>query len=183
MKILEIDQERRRLSLSVKRVEDQILPSELRAAAGEAVPVASFEDEPAPDIDEADYVAPIVVEPAAEVEVEASVVDEALEAEEPVAEVEAPAVDEAPEAEEPVAEVEAPAVDEAPEVEEPVAEGRGAGRRRGPRGRGAPCRGGSRGRPCARGRGRGRGARGRGRARRRDVLGGRGCRAASPSSA
>jgi small subunit ribosomal protein S1 len=37
VKILEIDSERRRLSLSVKRVEDQILPSAARAAAGETV--------------------------------------------------------------------------------------------------------------------------------------------------
>jgi small subunit ribosomal protein S1 len=34
VKILEIDSERRRLSLSVKRVEDQILPSAARAAEG-----------------------------------------------------------------------------------------------------------------------------------------------------
>src|SRR5436309_3894458 len=39
IKILEIDSERRRLSLSVKRVEGQVLPSEHRAATGEAPPV------------------------------------------------------------------------------------------------------------------------------------------------
>jgi small subunit ribosomal protein S1 len=39
VKILEIDSERRRLSLSVKRVEDQVLPSVARAqAAGTAAP-------------------------------------------------------------------------------------------------------------------------------------------------
>src|SRR5881227_3889158 len=37
VKVLEIDSERRRLSLSVKRVEGQVLPSERRAAAGETV--------------------------------------------------------------------------------------------------------------------------------------------------
>ncbi len=35
VRVLEIDSERRRLSLSVKRVEGQVLPSEARAAAGE----------------------------------------------------------------------------------------------------------------------------------------------------
>jgi len=45
VKILEIDSERRRLSLSIKRVEDQILPSEIRAReAGIATPAENAEN-------------------------------------------------------------------------------------------------------------------------------------------
>src|SRR4051794_8682993 len=46
VKVLEIDSERRRLSLSVKRVEGQILLSEQRAAAGETVDIGDFDDVP-----------------------------------------------------------------------------------------------------------------------------------------
>ena len=47
VKILEIDSERRRLSLSVKRVEDQILPSATRAAeGGVAVDAGDLDDLP-----------------------------------------------------------------------------------------------------------------------------------------
>jgi small subunit ribosomal protein S1 len=45
VKVLEIDSERRRLSLSVKRVEGQTLPSELRAAAGEPFDPGPVEDD------------------------------------------------------------------------------------------------------------------------------------------
>src|SRR5438270_8357117 len=45
VKILEIDSERRRLSLSVKRVEGQVLPSERRSATGETVPGEAIEVE------------------------------------------------------------------------------------------------------------------------------------------
>jgi small subunit ribosomal protein S1 len=128
VKILEIDSERRRLSLSIKRVEDQVLPSEIRAreaaAAAPAQPAAGdLDDVPelglsedvfagegagAPDAESA---------PEAEAAVEAPVPDaEAPEVEAP--EVEAPEV-EAPEVEAP--EVEAPEV-EAPEVEAPEVE-------------------------------------------------------------
>src|SRR5438067_10299458 len=44
VKILEIDSDRRRLSLSAKRVEDQVLPSELRAAAGEPFDPGTLDD-------------------------------------------------------------------------------------------------------------------------------------------
>jgi small subunit ribosomal protein S1 len=57
VKILEIDSERRRLSLSIKRVEGQILPSEVRAreaglpAPGEAAALAAAEGATAGDLD------------------------------------------------------------------------------------------------------------------------------------
>ena len=44
VKVLEIDSERRRLSLSVKRVEGQVLPSETRAAAGEVFDPGTLDD-------------------------------------------------------------------------------------------------------------------------------------------
>src|SRR4051794_1946346 len=44
VKVLEIDSDRRRLSLSVKRVEGQTLPSELRAAAGEPFDPGTLDD-------------------------------------------------------------------------------------------------------------------------------------------
>src|SRR4051794_7377644 len=44
VKVLEIDSDRRRLSLSVKRVEGQTLPSELRAAAGEVFDPGELDD-------------------------------------------------------------------------------------------------------------------------------------------
>src|SRR2546423_1316918 len=53
VKILEIDSERRRLSLSVKRVEDQVLPSERRGGVvpGEAIEVEGGETESAEEED------------------------------------------------------------------------------------------------------------------------------------
>ncbi|HEX4116539.1 MAG TPA: 30S ribosomal protein S1 [Solirubrobacteraceae bacterium] len=144
VKILEIDSERRRLSLSAKRVEDQILPlprpdapaaspaepgavadeqvvleDSLDVAVGEdagelAADQAAAEQAPAEALASQDTIA----EPAAESVVDAPA-EEALAAEEPVAEalVEEPAVQE--QAAEPV--VEEPAVEE-PATEEPVAE-------------------------------------------------------------
>src|SRR5665647_1053627 len=44
VRILEIDSERRRLSLSVKRVDGQVLPSETRAAAGEVFDPGTLDD-------------------------------------------------------------------------------------------------------------------------------------------
>ncbi len=132
VKILEIDEERRRLSLSIKQVEEQKMPmgdlgaqiqeaSEGSAegsdaeAAGPVVAEDSSSSQAAgeeptatPPADEASE--DTADEPAAEVE---------LAEEAPAAEVEEPAAEEAP-AEEPVAE-EAPAPEEAPD-EEPVAE-------------------------------------------------------------
>jgi small subunit ribosomal protein S1 len=151
VKILEIDSERRRLSLSIKRVEGQVLPSETRAREaglplpGEGQPVSAgdlddvadlglsedvFAGEGDPDaavaVDDADAAAeesglPIEAAGDAEVEVEA--------ADEPVAEAsDEPAAEAAVEAAEEAA-VEAPTAaepaveDDAPEAaEEPAAE-------------------------------------------------------------
>jgi small subunit ribosomal protein S1 len=119
VKILEIDEERRRLSLSIKRVEGQNMPmqglGEQLAAAG-----ADAEGQDAPPADEA-------IAPQDEAPAEEPVAEEAPAAEEPVAE-EVPAEealaedasDEAP-AEEPAAE-EAPEAEAAAEPEAPVAE-------------------------------------------------------------
>jgi small subunit ribosomal protein S1 len=108
VKILEIDSERRRLSLSAKRVEDQILPVSRPGGVEEPADEAA---EGAPEAEAA------VVEAAPEAE--AAVVDAAPEAEaavvEAAPEAEAPAEDAAPEAE-------APAEEAAPEAEAPVVE-------------------------------------------------------------
>jgi small subunit ribosomal protein S1 len=139
VKILEIDEERRRLSLSIKQVEEQKMPmgdlgAQIQEASEESAgedpdgsaagPVAAG-DPPPPAVAEAssgavpptappaDEAAGIAEEPAAE-EVE-PVAEEA-----PAAEVE---VEEAPAAEEaPEAEAEAPAEEAAPEVEPPAEE-------------------------------------------------------------
>jgi small subunit ribosomal protein S1 len=146
VKILEIDEERRRLSLSIKRVEGQNMPmgdlgEQLEGAADSAEgsdveaagPVVAEDssssqaagEEPTatPPADEASEEVP--AEPAAEVEEPAAEVAPEAEAgaEEPVADAEEPAAEEAteqeapePVAEEPVAEV------PAEQAEEPVAE-------------------------------------------------------------
>jgi small subunit ribosomal protein S1 len=132
VKILEIDSERRRLSLSAKRVEDQILPvsrpdGELQgeSPAGEA---DALEAPPAEDQSESESGQP-------EAAVEAPAADEAT-APEALAEdtafaapaeeaVEDPAAEEEPAAEEPAAEVpaaEEPAAEEEPEAEAPAEE-------------------------------------------------------------
>ncbi len=123
VKILEIESERRRLSLSIKRVEGQELPvrpimapTESEASDLENMPelglsedVFASEDAPAA-VDEA---APAAEEgEAAEAEVEGSAAAE----EAPEAEVEAPAAEEAS------AEVEAPEAEEASVEEAPAAE-------------------------------------------------------------
>jgi small subunit ribosomal protein S1 len=106
VKILEIDSERRRLSLSIKRVEGQVLPRRELGEDGEPSG-GDLDDVPelglSEDVFAGGEAAP--AEPAAPAEAEA-----APAAEEPVAEA-APAVEEAP----------APAVEPAP-AEEPVAE-------------------------------------------------------------
>jgi small subunit ribosomal protein S1 len=116
VKILEIDEERRRLSLSIKRVEGENMPMGDLGEQLQDAAAASADDSEAP-----------IEEPVAEEEAPAEepVAEEEAPAEEPVAEEEAPAEEpvaeeEAP-AEEPVAEEEAPAEEEVP-VEEPVAE-------------------------------------------------------------
>jgi small subunit ribosomal protein S1 len=147
VKILEIDSERRRLSLSIKRVEDQILPRrDLQSIEGEAgdadldnVPelglsedvfaappevdesvaeLAETPEEAEADAEEAPKVEAVVVEEAPE-----PVADEAPEAEavaEETPEAEAVA-EETPEAEA-VAEETPEAVEEAPEAEAPKTE-------------------------------------------------------------
>ncbi|MSO42434.1 MAG: 30S ribosomal protein S1 [Solirubrobacterales bacterium] len=149
VEVLEIDDSRRRLSLSVKRVEGQELPTrdpeEAAAVAAEAgiEPPAPSEapaeaeaepaaeepaeepaaEEPATEEPAAEEAAE---EPAAEAAPEETAVEEAPAAEEPAAEE--PAAEEAAVAEEPAAEEEAPvaeepvAAEEAPVAEEPVAE-------------------------------------------------------------
>ncbi len=146
VKILEIDSERRRLSLSIKRVEGQVLPvrpiepptsgdsyddvpelglsEDVFASSEDDRPAASAEVYDATEIAEgeitADPDADVAEAPAPEAE---AAVDEA-----PAAEVEAPAAEveaDAPVAEAPAAEAEAPAAEaEAPaaEVEAPAAE-------------------------------------------------------------
>jgi small subunit ribosomal protein S1 len=148
VKILEIDSERRRLSLSAKRVEDQILPlsrPEAPAAASPAEPESGVDGqvvhEESLEAAVGEQMAePAVEEPAAEVVLEAPVVEEPTveepTAEEPAAEepvvAEVASTEAVPEAEpaadEPASEVpvgetvvEEPAVEE-PAVEEPVAE-------------------------------------------------------------
>ncbi|HEY5054167.1 MAG TPA: 30S ribosomal protein S1 [Solirubrobacterales bacterium] len=120
VKILEIDEERRRLSLSIKRVEGQNMPmgdlgDQLQGAADEAAAAESSDVEPS---DEAP-----AEEPAAEAEV--PVAEEPV-AEEPAVEVaESETVEEAeePVAEEPEAVEEAPATEAEPAAtEEPPAE-------------------------------------------------------------
>jgi len=120
VKILEIDSERRRLSLSIKRVEGQVLP--LRQPEGESAgeETGGFEDVPELGLSEDVFAGDGVVteEPQAEAvapEVEAA----AVEPEAPAAEPEAPAAEpEAPaaEPEAPAAEPEAPAADAEPEA-------------------------------------------------------------------
>ncbi len=124
VRILEIDSERRRLSLSAKRVEDQILP----VPRPDATPAeAQAEETPAEEAQDED--APTAEAPAAEVEAGQAQAAEAPAAEAPVAE--APVADvqveEATTAEAPAAEVraeEAPAAEsqgeEAPQAEAPA---------------------------------------------------------------
>ena len=118
VKILEIDSERRRLSLSIKRVEGQVLPQRDVMAAPEETPdggAGDLDHVPELGLSEDVFAASPGDEPAAEAAV-------APPAEEPAPAAPDAAV-EAPVAEEPVAEVapepaaeEAPAVDEAEET-------------------------------------------------------------------
>jgi small subunit ribosomal protein S1 len=127
VKILEIDEERRRLSLSIKRVEGQNMPMQDLGAQ-----IAEAEGAEAPEGEAADTAptdeAPVAEEaPAAEAaeEAPAEVAEETVVEEEPAAEAaaEETAAEEAPAAEaaeEPAAETvveEAPEAEETPEVE------------------------------------------------------------------
>jgi small subunit ribosomal protein S1 len=112
VKILEIDSERRRLSLSIKRVEGQVLPRRPIADAGD------LENVPELGLSEDVFAAQgeIADEQAPEADAEA-LVEEAPEAEvEAPAEAEEPAADEEPAAE---AEPEPEAEAEEPESEDP----------------------------------------------------------------
>jgi small subunit ribosomal protein S1 len=115
VRILEIDSERRRLSLSAKRVEDQILPL---SRPGDAVaPEAGAEDAPGAEAAEPDATATAEA-PQPEIAPQATADEAEVVADSPVEEV-------APEAlAEPAQAVEAPAeaVSEAPAAEAPVAE-------------------------------------------------------------
>ena len=112
VKILEIDEERRRLSLSLKRVEGQVLePKELPpsddAETGDVPDLGLSEEVFAPEGEAPEAPeAPEAVEPADATE---PVAEEAV-AEEPVAEAEAPTAD----VEEPVAQAEEPPAEEEP---------------------------------------------------------------------
>jgi small subunit ribosomal protein S1 len=112
VKILEIDSERRRLSLSAKRVEDQILPV---SRPGEPMtgPSPTVEQPGVGDEGDADGGASAQAEPAAEAE-------EAVEAPEPAAEPRAEALTAAPEPDAPAVAPEAgvaqPAGDEEPQA-------------------------------------------------------------------
>jgi small subunit ribosomal protein S1 len=142
VKILEIDEDRRRLSLSIKRVENQNMPmldlsAQIAAANAAANPDAEAAvidgdaEEAAIDLAEDSAVEDQEVEsPAVETETVAAEVPEGATAEAAVEEASAPEaeapaeaeaaapVEEAPVEEDPAAEAEAPA----PEVEPPVAE-------------------------------------------------------------
>jgi small subunit ribosomal protein S1 len=115
VKILEIDEERRRLSLSIKRVEGQNMPM---GDLGEQLEAANAEGQDTPPADEAPE-----AEGSAEPVSEEAAVEEPQDdapAEEPVAEVEAaeePAEVEAPEA---AAEPDADAAEPASEPEAPA---------------------------------------------------------------
>ena len=112
VKILEIDSERRRLSLSAKRVEDQILPV---SRPGEP------ERDPAAEAQDAEVAAETAEAQDAEVAAEVAEAPVAVEASAPPAEVEAPA--EAAAVETPVEPDAAPAAAAAPQdvVEAPLA--------------------------------------------------------------
>src|SRR5947207_8950180 len=89
VKVLEIDSERRRLSLSVKRVEGQVLPSEQRAAAGqvETFTAADLDDAPELGLSEDVFTGAQPV-PDAELDADQALADPAAEAAEVAGEVE-----------------------------------------------------------------------------------------------
>lgn len=116
VKILEIDSERRRLSLSIKRVEGQILP--LRRPEGEGAPVEGGEGESYDDVPELGLSEDVFAEGATDAPAES--VEAVAEAPEVVAEVQAAeaAAEDAAVAEEAAAEE--AAAEEAPAEESPA---------------------------------------------------------------
>jgi small subunit ribosomal protein S1 len=146
VKILEIDSERRRLSLSIKRVEGQILPSEVRAREaglplpGEGAGPGDLDDVPelglsedvfagegaaegenaVDDADAAAEESALPVEAAGDAEVDAAA--EAPAAEADVTDAEAPVADADADAEAPVADADADAEAPVADAEAPVAD-------------------------------------------------------------
>jgi small subunit ribosomal protein S1 len=128
VKILEIETERRRLSLSIKRVEGQELPRRSLADAGdlENVPELGLSEDvfAAPQVDGDEELA--VAEPDADAEGEVAVAEPDAEAEVVEAEPEAEVVEAEPEAEvveaEPEAEAEVVEAEPEPAAVEPAAE-------------------------------------------------------------
>ena len=87
VKILEIDSERRRLSLSIKRVEDQILPRrEVQAIEGESAGAGDLDNVPELGLSEDVF--------ATQPEAEAPAEEPEASAEEPEASAEEPETDE-----------------------------------------------------------------------------------------
>jgi small subunit ribosomal protein S1 len=130
VKILEIDEERRRLSLSIKQVsEGKMAMGDL----GEQIDAAAAEDESSDESSDGSTSGPDAASEGSAGGGEASVLDpsesappegEAVEAEEaPAAEAEAPAVEEPAEEEAPAAEAEAPVAETPEEAEEEEQEG------------------------------------------------------------
>jgi small subunit ribosomal protein S1 len=121
VRVLEIDSERRRLSLSVKRVEDQVLPSAARAAAGEVFDPGTLDDATDLGLSEDVFLGTdVAAQPVPDAELHA---DQALA--DPAAEAAEVAAEEAPEAEtaaEPEAEAPAEPAAEAPAEAEAAAE-------------------------------------------------------------
>jgi len=132
VRILEVDAERRRLSLSLKRVEDgmpvQPMPGEEAEPPALGLSDEVFADEvpaaetlePAPATEEEPVAEEPVAEAATEPEVEEAVADEPVAEAEPLAEAESvaeaePVAEEEPAAEEPT--VEEPAAEAEPEAE------------------------------------------------------------------
>jgi small subunit ribosomal protein S1 len=136
VKILEIDSERRRLSLSAKRVEDQILPvsrpdGELQgeSPAGEAdaleAPAPAAEDEDESESESGQLEAAVEAPAADEATAPEALAEDTAFAAPAEEAVEDPAAEEEPAAEEPAAEVpaaEEPAAEEEPEAEAPAEE-------------------------------------------------------------
>jgi small subunit ribosomal protein S1 len=122
VKILEIDEERRRLSLSIKRVEGQNMPmQDLGAQIAEAEGVEGVEGTEVGEAAEAPVAEEAQIEAPAEEPVAEEAPAEEAPAEEPAADVTEETAAEV--VEEPVAEVaEEPAVAEEPVAEEPAAE-------------------------------------------------------------
>jgi len=117
VKILEIDEERRRLSLSLKRVEGQVLPRR-ELAPVEPVDDQEVGEQDVPDLGLSDEVFTSVAETEAETPAEAEAEPAESVAEEPVAEEPAAEEPEEPAAEEEQAAPEAEAVEPEPQADE-----------------------------------------------------------------